>query len=159
LPIPQALALFTVVLPLITGISTQGVYGLIQRSSKNKQYQLTVPLIAVIGFQLIYETVITTLALTHILPPSALDCGLRDKWTKMFQAKDEDAIRTIQDSLKCCGFNTVKHMAYPFEGSKASTCAETFKRSQRCLEPWKQAEQANAGWLLLVAVIVFVVKV
>lgn len=157
LPISTALALFTVVLPFITGLSTQGVRGLVRRSSKNEQYQLTIPLIAVIGFQLIYETVIATLALTYILPPSSLGCGLGTKWQALYAANDADAIRAIQDALKCCGFNSVKDRAFPF--GKPSECAQIFGRSQRCLEPWRQAEQMNAGWLLLVAVIVFSVKV
>jgi len=72
------------------------VYSLIQRSSKNEQNLLTIPLIAVIGFQLIYETVVATLALTHILPPDALVCGLGDKWMKLVAANDGDAVRAIQ---------------------------------------------------------------
>lgn len=159
LPIPQALGLFTVVLPLITGISTQGAYGLIQRSSKHEQYQLTIPLIAVIGFQLIYETIVATLSLTYILPPSALKCGLEDRWSKLFSAKNADAIRAIQDSFNCCGLNSVNHQAFPFTNDKATNCASTFHRNSRCLEPWRQAEQINAGLLLLVALIVFIVKV
>ncbi|CZR64141.1 uncharacterized protein PAC_14038 [Phialocephala subalpina] len=159
LPISSALALFTVVLPLITGISTQGVRGLIVRSSKNEQYQLTIPLIAVIGFQLIYETVVATLALTYILPPSSLNCGLRTKWMALYKAKDADAIRTIQDAFNCCGFNSVKDMAFPFRNQAASECAQTFHRTESCVGPWRKAEQMNAGWLLFVAVIVFSVKV
>jgi len=157
LPIPQALALFTVVLPLLTGFSTQVVYSLIQRSSRNEQNQLTLPLIAVIGFQLIYETVVATLALTHIIPPDALICGLGDRWMKLFMANDGDAIRAIQDSFKCCGFKTIKDNAFPF--GQPSECSEIFGYTKSCLKAWRKAEQINAGLLLLVAVVVFVLKV
>ncbi|TVY78436.1 hypothetical protein LSUE1_G007220 [Lachnellula suecica] len=156
LPIPQALALFTVVLPIITGISTQGVSGLIQRSSKSEQYQLTIPLLAVLGFQLMYETIIATLALTKIIPPSALSCDLNSKWQSLFQTKNIRAISAIQDSLQCCGFNSVKDRSFPF--GQPSTCAKDYGRSQSCAGKWRRAEQVNAGLLLLVAVVVFMLK-
>jgi len=133
------------------------VYSLIQRSSRNEQNRLTIPLIAVIGFQLIYETVVTTLALTHILPPDALVCGLRDRWMKLVVADDGDAVRAIQDSFKCCGFKTVKDNAFPW--GKPSPCQDIFHYTKSCLKAWRKAEQVNAGLLLLVAVVVFVLKV
>jgi hypothetical protein len=133
------------------------VYSLIQRSSKKEQNQLTIPLIAVIGFQLMYETVVATLALTHILPPDALVCGLRDSWMKLVAAKDGDAIRAIQDSFKCCGFSTVKDNAFPW--GQPSPCQDIFGYKKSCLKVWRRSEQINAGLLLLVAAIVFILKV
>jgi hypothetical protein len=159
LPIPQALALFTVVLPLITGISTQGAYSLIQRSSKKENFKLTIPLLAVIGFQLIYETIVATLALTHILPPSALKCGLHEKWNFLYAQKDVNAVRAIQDAFDCCGFNSIYDRAYPFNDNGKSSCAKVFNRNKSCFGEWRKAEQINAGLLLLVALVVFVIKV
>jgi len=156
LPIPQALALFTLVLPFITGISIQGTYSLIQRSPKNEQYQLTIPLIMVIGFQLMYETIVATLAITHIIPPSALDCALKERWTALWKSGNGNALRAIQDSFDCCGFSTLQNQAFPF--GSPSPCAEVYGRSQSCARTWKKAEQTNAGLLLLVAVILFIVK-
>ncbi|KAH6716097.1 hypothetical protein BKA61DRAFT_672375 [Leptodontidium sp. MPI-SDFR-AT-0119] len=160
LPIPQALALLTVVLPFITGISAQRTYGLVRRSANNEPYQLTIPLIAVIGFQLMYETIIATLALTHMIPPAALLCGLESKWKSWWSAHDAnagEAIRTIQDALNCCGFNTVRDRSWPF--TEPATCAKTFGRTQSCAAPWRRSEQIHAGLLLLVAVSVFIIKV
>ncbi|TVY33471.1 hypothetical protein LOCC1_G007985 [Lachnellula occidentalis] len=157
LPIPQALALFTVVLPLITGVTTQGVYSLIRRATKNEQFQLTIPLIAVIGFQLIYETIVATLALTHIIPPDTLRCELNDRWMKLYRHKDTRGIRTIQDTFECCGFNSVVDRAFPF--GQPSTCATNYGRSHSCFGEWRRAEQVNAGLLFLVAVLVFALKV
>lgn len=157
LPIPQALALFTVVLPFITGISARGTYGLVRRSSNSEPYQLTIPLIAVIGFQLIYETIVATLALTYILPPSTLQCGLETKWTQLFRVKDGVAIRAIQDAFNCCGLNSVRDKSWPF--TQPATCADTFHRSQSCVAEWRKAEQVNASLLLLVALTVFIIKV
>ncbi|RDW63872.1 hypothetical protein BP5796_10374 [Coleophoma crateriformis] len=157
LPIPQALGLLTLVLPLITGISTQGARGLIQRS-RHDQYQLTLPLIAVIGFQLIYETIIATLALTYILPPDSLACGLETRWLKLWQTKDARAIRAIQDRFDCCGFNSMKDRAWPFTSAPACTNAYPL-RQQSCVANWRQTEQTTAGILLLIALIVFMLKV
>ncbi|KAH8686032.1 tetraspanin Tsp3 [Tricladium varicosporioides] len=158
LPVPQALALFTIVLPFITGISTQGVYNFIQRSSRSEPYRLAIPLVVVIGFQLIYETIVATLALTHMIPPANLSCGLNDQWQKMFREKNEEAIKAIQDSFNCCGFNSVVDRAYPFPKNAASDCATRYERNKSCFGQWRKAEQVNAGLLLLVALLVFIVK-
>lgn len=158
LPISQALGLFTVVLPLSTGISTQGAYGLIQRSTR-ENYQLTIPPIAVIGFQLIYETIIATLATTYILPPSALKCGLNQRWQLLFAQKNWNAIRAIQDAFDCCGLNSVVDRAFPFVPGGRSNCTEVFGRRKSCFADWKKAEQTNAGLFLLVAFVVFLIKV
>lgn len=158
LPIPQALALFTVALPLITFASTQGIWTLIQHSKLEKQ-QLTIPLIAVIGFQFIYETVVATLALTFILPPSSLKCGLDAKWQTFYAAKDAKSIRAIQDALNCCGFNTLADRAFPWGSQQPSTCPSNYQRSQNCAGIWRKMEQKNAGLLLFVVVVVFIVKV
>jgi hypothetical protein len=159
LPIPDALALFTVVLPIITGISMQGLWGLIQRTSKTEPFQLSIPLVAVLAFQLFYETVVGTLALTYILPPSSLRCGLNDMWQSYFVVKDGHAIQRIQDTFNCCGLNTVLDRAFPFEDQHASQCAQVFGRTESCFGPLRKLEQTQAGLLLLVAVLVFVVKV
>jgi hypothetical protein len=118
-------------------------------------------LIAVIGFQLIYETVVATLALTYIMPPSSLDCGLETKWQKLFVEKNGKAIKAIQDAFECCGFHSVKDRSWPFPSpaDHPSTCAARFERNVSCLGAWKQAEQINAGLFILVAVVVFVIKV
>jgi hypothetical protein len=76
---------------------------------------------------------------------------------KLFAAKDGDAIRAIQDSFKCCGLRTVKDKAFPW--GSPSQCSEVFGYTRSCLKRWRKAEQINAGLLLLVAVIVFVLKV
>lgn len=158
LPIPQALALLTVVLPIITGISTHGTSRLLLKSKHNQTPQLTIPLLAIIGLQLIYETVIGTLALTYIVPPSSLICGLETKWQELYSAKNEDAVKAIQDRFNCCGRRSVVDQAWPFPGSKKTPCAEMFPRTRSCLAPWRQAEQVYAGLILIVALAVFIIK-
>jgi hypothetical protein len=160
LPIPQALGLFTVLLPVITGITTRGVSSLILSSQEN-QSQLTLPLLAVMGFQLFYETVIATMSLTNMIPPSSLDCGLEKKWSSLFRAKNSNAIRRIQDNLQCCGLRSTVDKAWPFPDKNhgANACELLRGRTQSCLGPWKQSQQLVAGLFLLVAVSVFALKV
>lgn len=74
-------------------------------------------------------------------------------------AKNARAIFAIQDAFNCCGFRTVKDRAYPYKKGFASECAALYDRNSSCFKPWRQAEQINAGLLLLVASIVFIVKV
>jgi len=158
LPIPTPLALFTIVLPLITGISTHGAYNLVRRPSSTQQYQLTIPLIVVLGFQLTYETIVATLALTYIIPPSSLPCGLETRWQSLFAEKDARAIKAIQNTFDCCGFNSVKDRAWPWGVQHPSACGEVYGRNKSCLGEWRKAEQINAGLFVLVAVFVFIMK-
>jgi len=159
LPIPQALGLFTVFLPLITGISSRGANGLIQRAAKNGQERLTIPLIAVIVFQLVYETVIATLALTYILPPSSLNCGLTEKWQQLYVRRNENAVKNIQNAFECCGFRTVKDRAWPFTDQSTSPCAVTLGRTKSCAGDWRKAEQVTASLFLSVAIVVIAITV
>ena len=72
--------------------------------------------------------------------------------------KNERAVKAIQESFQCCGRNTVLDKAWPFKG-EAKQCLEIFGWNQPCIGKWRQAEQINAGLLLLVAVLVFILKV
>ena len=117
-----------------------------------------IPLIAVIGFQLIYETIVATLAMTYLVPPSSLACGLDERWLSLYRAKNGKAIRAIQDSFDCCGLNSVVDRAFPFSGEK-SDCAGVYGRTKSCFAEWRKAEQTNAGLFVIVALVVFLIKV
>lgn len=79
----------------------------------------------------------------------------------MFRTKNEGAIRRIQDTFDCCGFRSTLDQAWPFPTKDigAGSCAARYQRNTPCEGPWRQAEQINAGLLLLVAVVVFLAKV
>ena len=49
--------------------------------------------------------------------------------------------------------------AFPLQTTTPSTCASDCGQSEACFGPWRKAEQVNAALFLLVAVIVFVIKV
>ena len=132
---------------------------LVRKARKQEQAQLALPLLAVIGFQLVYDTVVATLSLTRIIPPTDLLCGLETRWAQLFRAKNENAIKAIQDSLSCCGFNSVKDRGWPFPPAKATACVDIFQRNTSCAGVWREAEQITAGLLLLVAIVCFLIKV
>lgn len=110
---------------------------------------------------IVYETVLATLAGTHLAPPGSLDCALREQWLALFRAKDGSAIRAIQDRFECCGLGSTVDMAWPFPGAghDAATCIAKYERTMRCLEPWRESERTVAGLLLAVALGVFVWQV
>jgi hypothetical protein len=161
LPISQILALFAAFLPIATGISLQSAHRLLRIHAK--KLGLTRPALYVIllmAIQLIYETVVATLALTHMAPASSLNCGLEEQWKRLWMSKDGAAIKRIQNRFDCCGFNSVKDRAWPFPDKEVDVeeCRKRFDRTQPCAGPWRQAEQINAGLFFTVAAVIFVTK-
>ena len=110
---------------------------------------------------IIYDTVIATLGLTHMTPQSNLTCLLERQWGQLYSKKDAEVIRRIQDRHQCCGLRNQNDRAWPFPDKRhsAKECAETFTRDQGCLGGWSKDAQVTAGLLLLVAAIVFLLKV
>ncbi|KAI9833202.1 MAG: hypothetical protein M1819_003825 [Sarea resinae] len=164
LPIPQVFAVFTVILPLITGLSLQTASRLLLRDARRRGPQQARPTLLCLGIfavQLIYETVIATLSLTYMVP----GCALEAQWSHLYRSKDGDAIRRIQDRFQCCGFNTRVDRAWPFphgrpgDGFGPNQCERMYEgRNRACGGPWRQAEQTHAGLFFLVAAVVFLVK-
>ncbi len=109
----------------------------------------------------IYDTIIATLALTYMAPPSDLKCHLEGQWAWLFSNKNVEVIRRIQDRHQCCGFNSVQDRAWPFpdRSHAAMACHEAFGRQRSCFGGWRQDEQITGGLILLVAVVSFLLKV
>jgi hypothetical protein len=100
---------------------------------------------------------VATLAGTHLLPVSGLQCGLDSQWQNLFQAANGNAIRRVQDALNCCGLHGLDDMAWPFHGN--GTCQALTGRTQSCFLAWRKEEQEVAGMVLLVVVMAFAWKV
>ncbi len=109
----------------------------------------------------IYDTIIATLALTSMVPPSNLKCQLEGRWAWLFSNKNVEVIRRIQDRHQCCGFNSVQDRAWPFPDRNHATmaCHEAFGRQWSCFGGWRQDEQITGGLMLLVAVLAILIKV
>lgn len=164
LPISKATAVATILLPILNGLGIQGsrIYAArSKRSGRNNIGFLSRPTMIVFVVLFIYETVIATLAFTHMVPPDDLTCLLERNWSQLYSNKDEGAIKRIQETHQCCGFNTVKTKAWPFpdKNHSADACAKLFNRQKSCLGDWRQDEQIFAGLLLFVALMTFALKV
>jgi len=110
---------------------------------------------------LIYETVLATIAGTHLSPSGSLTCALRERWETMFRGKDSEDIRRIQDAFGCCGFNSPRDMAFPFpsQGHGADTCMVRYDRDTACVDAWRNEERKVAIMLLVIPLAVFLWKV
>ncbi|OBT97606.1 hypothetical protein VE01_04567 [Pseudogymnoascus verrucosus] len=150
LPFPLTLPLLITLLPILTTLTTTYLTRLL-RPSNLPTFTTLLTLITT------FETALATWALTY-LPAS---CGLEERWSALYRAKNADAIRRIQDRWTCCGFNSVVDRAWPFPHGKsgADQCREVLGREVACGRAWAEEEKRMAGVLVGVAVAVFVVKV
>jgi len=166
IPISQALALFTVILPFLTGLSTITAQRLLTNKPPSHSLSPTTPravsftLRVLLDLQIIYGTVIATLSLSYIVPSVSTTCGLNEQWMQLFRNRDERAIRTIQQGFECCGYNTVRDRAWPFQSQTvdAGECVRRFGWDRPCAGLWRQTQQINAGLLFLVVIVVFIAK-
>ncbi|KAL1884094.1 hypothetical protein Daus18300_000205 [Diaporthe australafricana] len=127
------------------------------RSSKQLWAKLAHPAITQ-GLQGILAVIMATLYTTYIAPGVPRDCGLAKKWQRLFQVKDAQSVKAIQDAFECCGFRSVKDMAWPFLPTEV-TCAQRFDRQLPCEVPWTSAMQTSAGVELGIVVVVAVLQI
>lgn len=92
----------------------------------------------------IITTILATLYAQDLVPSAVRDCELSTRWQALFRSKDEQGIRLIQDAFQCCGFRSVRDMAWPFPPA-AVQCAARFDRTMACQGPWTAALRRGAG--------------
>jgi hypothetical protein len=109
--------------------------------------------------QALATTVLATLTLSRGTPGPMQDCALHTTWQGLWTTHNAEAIKAVQEALSCCGFHTVKHMAWPFPGAPGAPCAERYGRTLSCEEPWRALLQRNAGIGTGVLVTVGIVQV
>ncbi|KAF7562409.1 hypothetical protein G7046_g1715 [Stylonectria norvegica] len=145
LPISPALSILATLLPIIGFLNAYIHPTLLRRSrtSPSRIHQLA-PLVLQ-TLQALITTILATLLFEGVVPSQGLDCTLDNEWMGMFRAHDANGIRRIQDTLDCCGLNSVKDRAYPFPKGAPSTCAETYGRTTACKGPWRGAMQTTMG--------------
>ncbi|KAF2689678.1 hypothetical protein K458DRAFT_475086 [Lentithecium fluviatile CBS 122367] len=163
IPISNGLAYATTLLPIVSGLLLEAGYDLTRRQERRKPPSRgetpRPPLVIVVNTLIfIYSTVVITLLGTHAAPPSGLDCGLRERWETLFRHKNVEAVRTIQEAFKCCGFKHSRDMAWPFPDKThdALSCEKTFGHTNGCFGPWKGEEQRMAGLLMGMVGLVFI---
>ncbi|KIW06264.1 uncharacterized protein PV09_02736 [Verruconis gallopava] len=167
LPIPAALAAFTLALPAIAGVVLEALTGDANKGN-SRSTVLWSPKVGSKGLLshygvillFVYEAVLATLAGTHISPVSGLRCGLDERWLAMFKEKNA-IIGKIQDAFQCCGLHSLVDKAYPFPNKErgADACVKMYNRQRSCFDSWQSEERLMAGLLLLVTIAVAVWKV
>ncbi|KAM0251102.1 hypothetical protein ACHAQJ_008347 [Trichoderma viride] len=145
LPISSAVTILTVLLPIISFLNSFIYPSLLHsaRNSSNPLRRLSPTILQTL--QGLLTTVLATLLFEDVVPSTTVECLLDNQWLRMFRGHNGESIRLIQDTLNCCGLNSVKDRAYPFPKTGASTCAEMFGRNQACRGPWRSALHSSAG--------------
>lgn len=82
---------------------------------------------------------------------------MNNRWQGLWRDRNGEAIRLIQDTLNCCGLNSLVDRAYPIKAPKS--CAEMFGRDQVCRGPWRSALRGSAGADLGIVIAVGVLQV
>ncbi|KAK4135720.1 hypothetical protein BT67DRAFT_455091 [Trichocladium antarcticum] len=143
LPIPHALTILTILLPLLSPATAYFTPRLLQPASHSTTTTTTTnnnnnnpnnnpdraltrkpppspsrnPAVLPIALNLALLTTTTallTLLSLPLLSPATAQCRLAQQWHALFSAHDGPAIRAIQDALACCGFRSPRDMAWPF---------------------------------------------
>lgn len=160
LPLSPALTFLTILLPLIAAANATALPYLL-REKANSPRRLLVKLAhpaVTQALQGILIVVLATLFTAHVAPGVNRDCGLSTTWQRLFRAKDGPSVRAIQDAFECCGFRSVRDMAWPFPPVDVA-CAQRFDRALPCHGPWTGALQKSAGVELGIVVVVAVLQV
>ncbi|KAI5289361.1 hypothetical protein KEM54_004007 [Ascosphaera aggregata] len=123
LPISGSLPAFSTFIPLILAILTPLV-SLLQRqqqsaarpspnhSSLSSFPYSFVPSISTVltfidGLLTALPAIVAALSATYFTPDGIATCRLDSQWQRFWRDKNDDAIRGIQDQLKCCGYRTL----------------------------------------------------
>lgn len=153
LPISPASTISTIILPILSFLNT--VYFTTTRArpsqhpsnrTSQQQHQLLLPAAFQI-LQTIITTVLATTFVSDIIPSATRQCLLSTRWQRLWTGHDAAAIRRIQDTFDCCGFNSVRDRAWPFpnRNNPQPGCAAQFGRTAACAGPWSRALQTVGG--------------
>ncbi|KAJ5783974.1 uncharacterized protein N7518_009651 [Penicillium psychrosexuale] len=107
------------------------------------------------------STIVATLALAYLFPDRILSCNLEQQWQEFFRSKNSQAIRSIQDELRCCGLRSIHDRAWPFKdrthGDNACELQLGYQRS--CFAPWREYQQRTSWMVFAAAVFVLAAKI
>ncbi|KKY30622.1 putative tetraspanin tsp3 [Diaporthe ampelina] len=160
LPLSQVLTFLTILLPLLAAANATALPYMLREKARapgRLLVKLAHPAVTQ-GLQGILTVVLATLYTTYIVPGTTRDCGLSNAWEHLFRVKDVQSVKAIQDTFECCGFRSVRDMAWPFPPVDIA-CAQLFDRALSCQEPWTSAHQRTAGVELGIVVIVAILQI
>ncbi|PON22802.1 tetraspanin [Trichoderma gamsii] len=143
LPISSAVTILTALLPIISFLNSFIHPSLLHsaRTSSNPFLRLSPTVLQTL--QGLLTTVLATLLFERVVPSDTVECLMNNQWLGLWRDRNGEAIRLIQDTLNCCGLNSLKDRAYPISDPK--TCAAIFGRDQACRGPWRSALRGSAG--------------
>ncbi|OAA54861.1 iron transport multicopper oxidase FET3 precursor [Cordyceps fumosorosea ARSEF 2679] len=153
LPIPAAVTILTVIIPIAAFLNAFVYPNLLRdsstssssSSSSSPSWQRLLPG-ALQGLQAILAAVLATLlAQGFASSPATRACALDAAWDALYRARDADAVRLVQDTLGCCGYSDVDDRAFPFASLIQQTCAQIYGRDRACAAPWRAAMETHAG--------------
>jgi hypothetical protein len=148
LPLPMSVSATSAFYPIISAV----VIPLAARTLKNRHNAV---LFGTVSYILtLIPVVLLTLALIYSVPSQLLSCSLESQWGYLFRTKNVGAVRAIQDSLRCCGLNSMHDRAWPFpsKGVDARECERTQGWNVRCLDGWTEQETRMAGLVAVASV-------
>ncbi|ROW06389.1 hypothetical protein VMCG_04283 [Cytospora schulzeri] len=123
LPLSPVLTFLTILLPVVAAANAITLPYLTRKSLNSAKSLLNPTHPAVIQIlQGIITTVFGTLYATYIVPGDSRVCELSTLWQRLFRGKNDKTIRAIQDAFECCGFRSIKDMAWPFPPTDILSC-------------------------------------
>ncbi|KAK6447767.1 hypothetical protein FP744_10004017 [Trichoderma asperellum] len=143
LPVSSAVTILTVLLPVFSFLNSFIYPSLLHsaRNSSNPLHRLSPTILQTL--QGLFTTILATLLFEKVVPSESVECLIDNQWLHLWRDRNGEAIRLIQDTLNCCGLNSLKDRAYPISDPKA--CAGMFGRNQVCRGPWRSALRSSAG--------------
>lgn len=173
LPIPSAVLVLSTLVPILPVLSIllPALTSTLRSRSKNhtsgptlttyteQPHRITPlarPVIAILA--LVDVSLVASAAVT--LNPLSLNCSLSTTWNALFSAKNAVAIRTIQEALACCGFQTPQHQAYPFPDRNHGTdaCITAYDTHVACQPLLLRQTRRTVGSFVAVGVFALAVK-
>jgi hypothetical protein len=143
LPISSAVTIFTALLPILSFLNSFIHPSLLHFAHNSSNPFVRLSPTATQTLQGILTSILATLLFERVAPSDTIECLLNNRWLGLWRDRNGEAIRLIQDTLNCCGLNSLKDRAYPISDPQA--CAGMFGRNQVCRGPWKSALKGTAG--------------
>ncbi|KAL4803792.1 hypothetical protein BDV18DRAFT_144447 [Aspergillus unguis] len=159
LPFQTWIPALTTLLAPLTLISLATIRVLFPANGRPNNY--TTPLNILNHLHTVLITTLATLALSYLFPSQILTCHLESQWQSLFQHKDAQAIRTIQDRYQCCGLRSIRDRAWPFKDGthEDNACELQLGYTRPCLGLWS-GQQRSASWFVFAAAVgIFLLKI
>lgn len=88
---------------------------------------------------LVLPVILATLSAPYVFSGDVRACLSELQWKRWYIGKDEGSVRSVQNALRCCGFNSMPDRAWPFPSRDhdAGTCQRTSGFRGSCAPLWQ----------------------